>query len=921
MKKAVFKFLGVLLFVICAVTGLSFFDQGKAKAAEPTEKKIDVSNVRVEKNEGGKVDHALTPWETFKVSAEFSIPNPSKVKQGDTSTIGIPDQFQFGSTYADKNRTFNIVDKNNTSEVVANAAVDLKKKNLVFTYTDYPSKHAEVIGDFFFYGRVDHEKVSGEKDLDFNLTVDGKKVEGDKLKYKGAPVQPKVGIKKEGWQRESKSSDLRYKIKVNADGKHMKNVVVTDNLAFSDGTIDPSSVKVEYGTFTYTPTDGVYRLDNYPATAKPLPETDYKVTFNADNRGFTVKFLRDILPSDNIRIMYDVTLGKTPPNGTLYHNNSKLEGEVVTEGSNDNGGKVDKPNKVSLTSESWIKTLTPGGEAEGKKYSLSILKQDSVTNAPLEGAKFNVYASDKDGSKFGSSITTLTTNKKGEASVGDLVNDYYLLEEIAAPTGYSLPDKAVKLLINAKKQTEAKENGVAADAVYKITNKKIDEKVNVVGTKTWVDNNDKDLNRPEKIVVKLLADGSEVATKEITAANNWKYSFDNLPKYKDGKEIVYTISEVGVEGYTPEITGYNIKNTYNPTLTNITVEKKWDDNNNNDGIRPSSIDVQLLANGEKLGGIVTLNAANAWKHLFDNLPTKLNKKEVVYSVSEVNVPKGYTVENSGLKDGKIVLTNKHNPVEKEVSVEKKWNDENNNDGIQPTEVTVQLFAGDKAVGAPVKLNKENNWKHVFSNLKAKAEGKDIEYTVKEVDVPEGYTVTVEGKNNIVITNTHVPALTELSVIKLWEDENNKDSSRPASITVQLFANDKPQGDVVVLNEENSWKHTFANLKAKVNGEVVNYEVREIDVPSGYTVTTTVGENGEVVLTNTHKPILPPPPVVEIPPKPWTPTPPPAPQLPPKKVEVKPKQLAKTGVENDMSAMLVSTILRGAAAVLRRKKTN
>lgn len=49
MKKAVFKFLGVLLFVICAVTGLSFFDQGKAKAVESTEKKIDVSNVRVEK--------------------------------------------------------------------------------------------------------------------------------------------------------------------------------------------------------------------------------------------------------------------------------------------------------------------------------------------------------------------------------------------------------------------------------------------------------------------------------------------------------------------------------------------------------------------------------------------------------------------------------------------------------------------------------------------------------------------------------------------------------------------------------------------------------------------------------------------------------------------------------------------------------
>ena len=62
MKKAVFKFLGVLLLAIFAVTGLSFFDQGKAKAAEPTNKKLEVSNVRVEKTEGGKVDHALIPW-------------------------------------------------------------------------------------------------------------------------------------------------------------------------------------------------------------------------------------------------------------------------------------------------------------------------------------------------------------------------------------------------------------------------------------------------------------------------------------------------------------------------------------------------------------------------------------------------------------------------------------------------------------------------------------------------------------------------------------------------------------------------------------------------------------------------------------------------------------------------------------------
>ncbi len=117
------------------------------------------------------------------------------------------------------------------------------------------------------------------------------------------------------------------------------------------------------------------------------------------------------------------------------------------------------------------------------------------------------------------------------------------------------------------------------------------------------------------------------------------------------------------------------------------------------------------------------------------------------------------------------------------------------------------------------------------------------------------------------------------------------------------------------------KHTFANPKAKVNGEVINYEVREIDVRKvDYTVTTTVGENGEVVMkTNAHKPDFTSATSSWKFTKPWIF------QLylhhnhHREKVEVKSKQLAKTGVENDMSAMLVSTNLLGAAAVLRRKK--
>uniref|UniRef100_UPI000556E953 Cna B-type domain-containing protein n=2 Tax=Gemella cuniculi TaxID=150240 RepID=UPI000556E953 len=44
----------------------------------------------------------------------------------------------------------------------------------------------------------------------------------------------------------------------------------------------------------------------------------------------------------------------------------------------------------------------------------------------------------------------------------------------------------------------------------------------------------------------------------------WKYSFDNLDKYKDGKEIKYTIDEERVVGYQTIVKGYNLTNRLLP---------------------------------------------------------------------------------------------------------------------------------------------------------------------------------------------------------------------------------------------------------------------------------------------------------------------------------------------------------------------
>ncbi|EPC49039.1 collagen adhesin, partial [Lacticaseibacillus paracasei subsp. paracasei Lpp7] len=55
--------------------------------------------------------------------------------------------------------------------------------------------------------------------------------------------------------------------------------------------------------------------------------------------------------------------------------------------------------------------------------------------------------------------------------------------------------------------------------------------ITISGTKTWKDNNNQDGIRPSSITVNLLANGRQVASKTVSASDNWQYSFDNLAAY------------------------------------------------------------------------------------------------------------------------------------------------------------------------------------------------------------------------------------------------------------------------------------------------------------------------------------------------------------------------------------------------------
>ena len=89
-----------------------------------------------------------------------------------------------------------------------------------------------------------------------------------------------------------------------------------------------------------------------------------------------------------------------------------------------------------------------------------------------------------------------------------------------------------------------------------------------------------------------------------------------------------------------------------------------------------------------------------------------------------------------------------------VTVQKEWVGDSEADR---KEITVQLVAnGQKLDGMTKTLTKDSGWKADFTNLPGIKDGKKIEYSVEEVNTPDGYTSKVEkidDSNVIKVVNT------------------------------------------------------------------------------------------------------------------------------------------------------------------------
>ena len=193
---------------------------------------------------------------------------------------------------------------------------------------------------------------------------------------------------------------------------------------------------------------------------------------------------------------------------------------------------------------------------------------------------------------------------------------------------------------------------------YTITNT---ETISVPVTKQWVG----DPAGPVK--VSLLADHVEKDTAILSEDGNWQYVFENLPKYdgSDGHEILYTVSEEKVDGYTSQITGsaetgFTITNTIDGRIS-VPVTKKWV------GKEADHAIVDLYADGQKMDSR-KLSRDNGWQYTFKDLDQYKDGKEIVYTVSEEKVD-GYSSAIVGsVRNGFVIINTynkKENPDKKE----------------------------------------------------------------------------------------------------------------------------------------------------------------------------------------------------------------------------------------------------------------
>ncbi|EOP16494.1 hypothetical protein IIS_04605, partial [Bacillus cereus VD131] len=715
-----------------------------------------------------KIDKTdLSIGQRTKVTINFSEKDSLKMKPGDTLTLTLPPELKGLNTEF-------LLDDYGTCKVTAGT--------VVCTFNDKVSTHQNIKGYLNFFVEAANVGTDEKKEIETNF---GTNVDKQSVTITGPssgggtdPGKPPF-FYKTGDMNSGKSDEVRWFLNINLAKEELsRDIVVTDNLQEGQ-TLNKDSFYIIVDDY----------IGRRSLTLQELEKQGYgTITFTGD-KSFKVVLNKGKARLASFSIGYTSTITEAGKKQEFFKNDYTIDYQVL--------------NKEPVTESGThpVENMIAGGGAEGNvtpKGTLKIVKHiEGDEEKVIPNVSFKLYKESDE--QVGD---VYKTDEKGIIEIPNLQPGKYYVKEVSAPD-YVDFDPQAKVIFEVKSDAV---NGVKLPIPNKV------KTTSIAGTKTWKGDNEKD--RPSSIKVELLQNEEVVNTKEVTAADGWKYKFDNLATYDaNGVAYKYEVKEQPIDGYTTEVNGYDITNTKVVQKTKVEGTKTWKDGNAEG--RPTMIKVDLLQSGTVIA-TQEVSEATGWKYEFKDLAINdADGKAYKYEVKEQAVA-GYESKVNGydITNTKVGKTS--------VAGMKTWKGGTEE---EHKAIKVDLLQNDTVIETQ-EVSKETGWKYEFKDLVAfDANGKAYKYEVKEQPVA-GYQSDVHGYD---IINTKVGE-TKIEGTKTWKDDNAKD--RPEMIKVDLLQNGKVV-DTKEVTAATNWKYTFEKLQAyDANGVAYKYEVKEQAV-AGY----------------------------------------------------------------------------------------
>ncbi|MFA9493997.1 BspA family leucine-rich repeat surface protein [Streptococcus sp. E17BB] len=404
----------------------------------------------------------------------------------------------------------------------------------------------------------------------------------------------------------------------------------------------------------------------------------------------------------------------------------------------------------------------------------------------------------------------------------------------------------------------------------------------IIVNKAWDDDNDRDRIRTKSVRIRVLANGKDSGRSiELSAANNWTYTFDDLEMVTaDGLPIRYSITEDPVPGYTLKLSNtihtptgmtVNAVNVHEPEKVIISGIKRWVGEDAT-ASRPDSIRVNLYADGTQIQTKeVRPDETGAWNYRFDNLFKYKDGQEIRYTVEEPDYIPGYVsaVDGTNLINtydphADIVFTKTvANPAEplKNHTYDFRFSFRRS-DGTEDLDTyrytTSDGRTGTIRSGGTISLKAEQT-------VTVKDVRSEQTYTIQEVEKP-GYTVTGENLTGTLQagkTYTATATNTYKATGEITLDAQKVLRNRRLRAYQFIFEVMDETGQVIRTGSNTiDGKVVFKPLTytEKDHGKTYTYRIRERDAGlPGYVydtheeiVTVTVTDNGDGTITATPR---------------------------------------------------------------------